>query len=146
MSQSTSRKPKLSPSASSLGLTVKHTHDLIQRVQKGLLFNSFEALASKSGIPSAELVSVLAIPNRTFARRKSTGRFAPEESERLLRIARIFEQALDLFEGDVSTATQWLRTPRKALGNHTPLDFSATELGAREVESLIGQLVHGVFP
>ena len=155
MAQTLNRKFKLSAAArstarivsgSSLGLTVNRTHDLIQKVQKGLLFNAFEALASQSGIPPTELVSVLAIPHRTFARRKSSGRFLPDESERLLRIARIFEQALELFEGDASAAAKWLRTPRKALGNRKPLEFSATELGAREVEALMGQLVHGVFP
>jgi putative toxin-antitoxin system antitoxin component (TIGR02293 family) len=130
----------------SLGLSVEHNHDLIQAVQKGLLFNALESLARKSGIPATELSSILAIPERTFARRKSTGRFTPEESERLLRIARIFEQAVELFGGEIPEAVKWLQTPRKALGSHSPLEYSATELGAREVENLIGQLVHGVFP
>lgn len=133
-------------SGESLGLSVVHNHDLIQKVQKGLLFNALESLARKSGIPATELSNIMAIPERTFARRKSTGRFTPEESERLLRIARIFEQAVELFNGEIPEAVKWLQTPRKALGSHSPLEYSATELGAREVENLIGQLVHGVFP
>lgn len=131
---------------SSLGLTTARTHELIQKVQKGIAYHALETLSHKSGIPTSEFAAVLAIPDRTFARRKSTGRFAPEESERLVRVARIFEQAVDLFDGDTFGAVKWLKTPRKALGNHTPLAYSATELGAREVEILIGQLVHGVFP
>jgi uncharacterized protein (DUF2384 family) len=38
-----------------------------------------------------------------------------------------------------------LIAPRKAFGNQSPLDYSRTELGAREVENLIGRLEHGVF-
>jgi uncharacterized protein (DUF2384 family) len=39
-----------------------------------------------------------------------------------------------------------LRSPRRIFAGSTPLAYSATELGAREVETLIGQLEHGVFP
>jgi putative toxin-antitoxin system antitoxin component (TIGR02293 family) len=64
----------------------------------------------------------------------------------LLRISGIFEKAVELFNGDVAEAVAWLRRPRRALANHTPLAYTGTELGAREVESLIGQLEYGVFP
>src|SRR6266851_5722473 len=56
-----------------------------------------------------------------------------------------FEQAVDLFEGDEVGAHRWLTTAKKALENQTPLAYSRTELGAREVENLIGRLEHGVF-
>ncbi len=81
-----------------------------------------------------------------MARRKASGRLAPEESERLLRISRIFELSVGLFDGGVTDAVAWLCTPRRALAGSTPLAYSATELGARDVETLIGQLEHGVFP
>jgi uncharacterized protein (DUF2384 family) len=31
-----------------------------------------------------------------------------------------------------------------ALGNQVPLEFAASEVGAREVENLIGRLEHGI--
>jgi putative toxin-antitoxin system antitoxin component (TIGR02293 family) len=46
---------------------------------------------------------------------------------------------------DVAGAISWLAAPKKALGHETPLAYSRTELGAREVENLIGRLEHGVF-
>ena len=70
---------------------------------------------------------------------------AANESERLLRISAVFERAVDLFEGDVAAAVAWLNRPNRALGHQTPLDFSGSALGAREVENLIGRLDHGVF-
>ena len=131
---------------SSLGLPPGSIPELIQHVQTGLPFRALETLASKSGIPAAEIASAMDIPQRTLARRRVAGRFVREESERLLRLSRIFEAAVELFDGDVPGAVAWLRTKRPALGNHSPLVYSGTELGAREVEDLIGQLVHGVFP
>ena len=80
-----------------------------------------------------------------WRRRKASGKLTTEESERLLRIAGIFEDAVDLFEGDVPAAVNWLTTPRKALGDRPPLSYARTEPGAREVENLIGRLEHGIF-
>ena len=50
-----------------------------------------------------------------------------------------------LFEGDNAAALRWLTAPRKALEGKTPLAYARTELGAREVEDLIGRLEHGVI-
>ncbi|MGH7340548.1 MAG: antitoxin Xre/MbcA/ParS toxin-binding domain-containing protein [Candidatus Rokuibacteriota bacterium] len=77
--------------------------------------------------------------------RKKAKRLTPGESDRLLRTARIFGLAVDLFGGDRQAARQWLRTPKRALGEATPLGYAATEVGAREVEDLIGRAKHGVF-
>jgi putative toxin-antitoxin system antitoxin component (TIGR02293 family) len=130
---------------SSLGLAVKGTADLIHTVERGLPFRTFETFSAEAGLAFSTIASVIQIPERTLARRKSSGRLSPGESERLLRIANIFEKAVELFEGDVSEAIQWLTTPKKALGEHVPLPFSRTELGAREVENLIGRLEQGIF-
>jgi len=131
---------------SSLGLSPGRTDDLIREVRRGLPFKTLESLSLESGISVSELASIVEIPERTLARRKAAGRLGRDESERLLRLSRIFEKAVQLFNGDVVEAVSWLRRPRRALANHTPLAYSATELGAREVENLIGQLEHGVFP
>jgi len=39
----------------------------------------------------------------------------------------------------------WLNAPRKALSGQSPLNYSRTELGAREVVNLMGRLEHGIF-
>ena len=62
-----------------------------------------------------------------------------------MRVSRVFGMTLALFEGDVEAARAWFATPAPALGDRTPLDVSTTEIGAREVENLIGRLEHGVF-
>ena len=129
----------------SLGLTATRTGDLVRQIERGLPVRTLESLADRTGLPIASLAAVVGIPERTLARRKVTGRLTMDESERLLRIAAVFEKATQLFEGDVAGAVTWLTSPRQALENETPLAFSRTEIGAREVENLIGRLEHGVF-
>jgi putative toxin-antitoxin system antitoxin component (TIGR02293 family) len=129
----------------SLGLSRLGTAELIRAVQRGFSFKLLETFSAETGFAPSRIASLIQIPDRTFARRKASGRLSPEESERLLRVATIFEKAVALFEGNVSEAVEWLTKPKKALGDNDPLSYSRSELGAREVENLIGRLEHGVF-
>lgn len=141
----TSRQARFGSRGSSLGLRSAGIPKLIEQLEAGFPFDALRKFEANSGMASAELVSILGIPERTLARRRTTGRLAPEESERLLRISTVFEKAVELFDGDVASTVQWLTTSKKALGGETPLRYAKTEPGAREVENLIGRLEHGVF-
>lgn len=129
----------------SLGLYIDSVPELIREMRRGLSYRAFEAFQSNSGIRLQALAETIGIPERTLARRKVSGRLGPEESERLLRLSSIFEKAVDLFEGDVPSAVNWLSAPKRALENQSPLQYARTEVGAREVEKVIGRLEHGVF-
>lgn len=130
---------------SSLNLKAAGVDHLIRQVERGFAFSALQTLGSQSGIAVSDLATLLGIPERTLARRRASGRFTWEESERLLRIATVFENAVALFDGDVGGAVGWLTAPRKALSGETPLNYARTEVGAREVGNLIGRLEHGVF-
>ena len=114
-SQSLSAAPRHKTGGSSLGLSADSTQHLIRELRRGLSFRALESLSSQSGIPIRDIASVIGIPERTLARRKVTGRLATGESERLLRISRIFEYAVGMFGGDVAGGVAWLRAPRRAL-------------------------------
>jgi putative toxin-antitoxin system antitoxin component (TIGR02293 family) len=68
-----------------------------------------------------------------------------EESEKVLRIARLYDKALDVFE-DEKSAEKWLKEAARGLGGDIPLEYAKTELGAQEVERLLIRIEHGVFP
>lgn len=129
----------------SLGLPQTETDELIKEILAGLSFKALETFSSETSLPVTEIASLIEVPQRTLARRKVVGRLSLEESERLLRLSRIFEEAVALFEGNVDAAVLWLKRPKRALGNKSPLTYSRTELGARQVEDLIGALEQGVF-
>lgn len=142
---SSRRSPRMRSRGSALGLAAANTPELIQQLERGFPFKTLQALESRSGLALSRLAAVIGIPERTLARRRVSRRLTPEESERLLRISSVFEDAVNLFEGDVPAAVNWLTTPRKALGDRPPLAYARTEPGAREIENLIGRLEHGIF-
>jgi putative toxin-antitoxin system antitoxin component (TIGR02293 family) len=128
-----------------LGLRVSEGSDLVERVEAGFSYAAFESLRRNLGLPIEELARIAQIPLRTLARRRVSGRFSKEESDRLLRTSRVFSRALALFESDLARARAWLETPARALGGRAPRDLATTDAGAHEVEDLIGRLEHGVF-
>ena len=67
------------------------------------------------------------------------------ESEKVLRIAKLYDKALEVFE-DEQAAERWLKAPARGLGEVVPLMYAKTELGAQEVERLLIRIEHGVFP
>ena len=61
-----------------------------------------------------------------------------------MRISNLYDRAIEVL-GDQERAEAWLKAPQKALGMKTPLQYADTEIGAREVENLLGRLEYGVF-
>ena len=80
----------------------------------------------------------------TLHRRKKSGHLDRAESDRLVRYARLFSRASEAL-GGIAGARSWLIAPARAFHGECPLDYADTEIGAREVEALLGRLEHGVF-
>jgi len=120
------------------------TDVLIDRVHEGLPYSEVDHLSTLLGLPIRGLAKTLGIPERTLARRRRDGRLSSDESERVLRLERLFSLTVAMLR-DEERARTWLKTPKRALGNKTPLGYAETEVGAREVENLIGRIRHGVL-
>ena len=128
-----------------LGLKTFDPVKLLKVVEQGLAFSALERFQRNLALSTAQIIALVQIPQRTLTRRRQQGRLAPDESDRLLRATRLFAKALDLFEGDTAAARRWLLSPQSALGGHVPLEIAKAEVGAREVETLIDRLEHGVY-
>lgn len=128
-----------------LGFDATDLRRAIVALKAGLPYGSLVRFQKASRLPLIDVLKVVQIPPRTLARRKAQKRLTPAESERLLRLSIVFEKAVDLFDDNADAARCWLQHPARALGGITPLVATATEIGAREVEDLIGRLNHGVF-
>jgi putative toxin-antitoxin system antitoxin component (TIGR02293 family) len=117
---------------------------LIAAVKAGLDTRVFVDLARRLGISEAQLAEIAGIAPTTLGRRKRAGALTPDESEHVIRLAALLERATRVF-GDEADAADWLRTSNVALDGITPLALADTELGAREVDDLLGRLEHGVY-
>jgi putative toxin-antitoxin system antitoxin component (TIGR02293 family) len=121
-----------------------HPTHLIRRIQKGLPFVQLEALRKDLDLPLDQLAGKLSISRATLHRRKNSGRLSPDESDKVIRFSRLLEQATDLF-GNLERGRAWLKFPQYGLGGAIPLDYAATEAGAREVENLLGRIKYSVY-
>ncbi|MBA2434152.1 MAG: DUF2384 domain-containing protein [Verrucomicrobiota bacterium] len=117
---------------------------VIQVVQEGLDFAELESLREQLDLPLDRLASQLGLARATLHRRKASGRLTSNESDKVLRFARLLGQAVQLF-GGIEEARQWLKAPQRGLGGAVPLDYAQTETGAREVENLLGRIDYGVY-
>ncbi|MBN9691988.1 MAG: DUF2384 domain-containing protein [Verrucomicrobia bacterium] len=124
------------------GTAPLRTETVVGRLLEGLPITSFQVLGEALEVPRDRLAELVGIAPRTLARRKV---FKPEESDRIFRFGRIYQDALELFNGQAEEARTWLKSPQFGLGGAIPLEFARTEPGAQEVRALIGRLNEGVF-
>ncbi len=117
---------------------------VIDKARAGFPYATLEAIATRFEIPQETLVHILHLPARTLARRKKSGRLSADESDRLLRLARVVARAEEVF-GSQERAGGWLRGPVRALGGVRPLDLLDTDLGAQQVDQVLGRIEHGVY-
>lgn len=139
------REMRVHPFTVWLDLPDHDTPTLIHHLKVGLPFSSFERFSAAIGLEATKLASTMALPSSTFARVKKSGHLNAAQSEQLVRLSRLFDLCLELFRGDQDKARRWMTTPKKALEGQTPLGMTTTEIGAREVEDLIGRIRHGVY-
>ena len=122
----------------------KHPTELIRKIQKGLRFSELETLQNSIDLPFEQLAAKLAISRSTLQRRKAAGRLSPDESDKVMRLSRLLEHATNVF-GDIQRARTWLKFPQRGLGGAIPLDYAETEVGAREVDDLLGRIEYSVY-
>ncbi len=138
-------KEHAAPPLAVIGVRARSPAGVVRQVEAGFPFRTLERLGRVLDLGAGDAAALIDVPAATYHRRRRAGQFAPDESDRLARIARIVTRAITLFEGDLERARAWLKRPKPALGDSTPLYFSRTDFGAREVEALIDRLEHGVY-
>lgn len=139
------RSPRPFTAGKLLGIKASNNLKMAEKIESGLSFAMFERLGRVSGLPLDKLRVAVRITPRTLIRRRNENKLSPEESDRLVSVSRLLAQSFELFEGNKVAAIRWFTSPNRALGNKVPIEVAATEIGAREVEDLIGRLEHGVF-
>jgi putative toxin-antitoxin system antitoxin component (TIGR02293 family) len=129
----------------SLGLNLADTRGVHNALLAGLSFDAFVRFEKATGLARAKLAAATGIAPRTLDRRQKDKKLRPDESDRLYRLASVYRLAVELFNGRAEDATEWMETPRPALGGEIPLDLARTEVGARQVATLVMQLEQGVY-
>lgn len=134
----------MTAAVSSIDLGRRNLDDLITILKKGLSTDLFPKIAACLKVTERQLADTVDISSSTLTRRKHAGRFTAAESDRLYRLIRVFNRAVDVL-GSEASAQAWIITPIHALGWKRPFDYVSTEVGAREVENILGRIEHGVI-
>lgn len=111
---------------------------------------SFEIMTQLSTLMKVDEVTICQLVNisyLTYTKNKKQGKnvFSTGQSVRLYMFIKTLEAALQLFDGDDSSALQWLKLPSNALGGESPIQMLRTPLGTEAVMDLIGRIEHGVI-
>lgn len=116
----------------------------LESVEAGLPVSTMTGFVDASGVPLKDVYDVV-IPARTLkhrrARRESLSR---DESDKLARLMRVFDQAAAVL-GGMEEARAWLSKAKRRFGERTPLQMLRTEIGGRMVEEMLGQIDDGMF-
>ena len=116
---------------------------MVAIVRQGVKSDIYGWLRQALAVSDNRLSGIIRVSQRTIKRRLRDGRFHPDESERLVRVARLTERAREVL-GDLESAREWLKSPQFALGGEIPLEYADTEPGAQIVEDVLGRLEHGI--
>lgn len=107
-----------------------------------LRYRAVEHLGEFLDTTTPQLMRVIEINERTAQRRREQGALTAEESDRLARVARVTDRAVDAF-GDPEQAKAWFRTPNRALQGAAPFDLLGTDSGAELVTDELGRIEYG---
>ncbi|MFC0677333.1 hypothetical protein ACFFGH_05635 [Lysobacter korlensis] len=125
-----------------LGLDIVDETDVAFLMQIGVPAAAYKRAVDEIRIPPGHVLSAA----RARLLIGAGMRLDSDDSDRLLRIVRLYAQAC-LMLGDEATAMTWLRTPvrwRTGVLRLCPLELSLRDSGARLAEQMLVRTVHGV--
>jgi putative toxin-antitoxin system antitoxin component (TIGR02293 family) len=123
--------------------------DIHNQVQHGLLKKDANAFFNRQvprnkqvpGLFNYRQLRQAIIPASTW--KNAHDRLSPELSEKVARIVRAMEMAIDAL-GDEDWALEWMLRPHSELNYHIPATLLKTESGARAVEGILGKILYGL--
>ena len=135
----------LSDVVAALGLQPLDTFSpvaLILRIERGLPVKALDKVAGAIA-PGDALFKYRLVPKATLERRKTSNRLSPEEGARLARLARVWSEALDVWDGEAE-ARDFLFRPHPMAEDKRPVDLVIqSEFGAELVTDILGGLRYG---
>jgi putative toxin-antitoxin system antitoxin component (TIGR02293 family) len=143
--------------AGRLSLMAVHAMDPMQRValvRAGVPSILLVRLAEKMAISKEQLYATIGVPRATASRKvREQKTLNPDESERLLGIARLVGQVESMVRDsgnaeDFDAAkwvAAWLQAPQAALGGQRPAELMDTAEGRELVSDLLARMQSGAY-
>lgn len=113
-------------------------------IERGLPLSTINEFSAYSGIPVKELLEVVIPPRTLKHRRERKEPLNIDESDRLARVAKMYELAVKVY-GDREDGKGWMLHPKRRFDDRSPLTLLRTEAGEHAVEEFLYQIDEGVF-
>jgi len=117
---------------------------VIEHQRAGIPATAVLVISKKLDLSVDTLLLTLDLPRSTVKSRQASGKnLSAQEAERMVRAARIFKRAAEVFEGE-QDARNWLKQPSRALGGKAPLSFMDTDAGYDVVDDELKRIEYGI--
>jgi len=123
------------------GLPPVDDYELVKCINAGLPSQGLEHVKSVLGVAWSRLAPVLGVSASTLRRYRASRTLPPDESDRVLILARVIGRTLRAREFDLKAARQWLFESNQALHYHAPIDMAGYSVGAWAIYELLGHRV-----
>src|SRR5271154_6178881 len=128
-----------------LGAASMHSfHDLHKAIEAGIPIAVFHHAIRGLGESESPVAGEMGIARTTLSRRKAAGRLGHDESERVVRLGMVVALGR-IALGSTQATGRWLLKPNHALGGEKPPSLLRTDVGAREVEAVLGRALFGGY-
>jgi putative toxin-antitoxin system antitoxin component (TIGR02293 family) len=117
--------------------------ELAEVVERGLPTDSIAQLKD-NGLTFSEISEIVISPRTLKHRKARSEHLSQEETDRVVRVARILHLARSIF-GNAEKALLWLRSPDERLKDRSPLSLLLTESGGRLIENMLWQIDEGLY-
>lgn len=119
---------------------------MIGAIRVGITIPIFDLISAYAPISDRDWSDILNISSKSLQRYREdcTYRFKPIHSEKILEIAEVTKEGLEVF-GDVDKFKLWLQTPNYALAGHKPIDLLKDSYGKELVMTELVHINHGIL-
>lgn len=123
---------------------VINKHQYISLIRQGVPMQTLLHLIKTTDISASEIASILHTSERTLRRYTNDTLLNPEQSERIIELARLFSRGSEVF-GSLDDFKTWMNSTIVALGNIKPKELLDTSLGIEIIQEELGRIEHGIF-
>ncbi len=117
--------------------------DLVHLIRQGLSKMAMDRMMLHYDITALDMARILHTSDRTMRRYTEDSLLNPEQSERLIELAKLYAHGIDVF-GSPVRFRRWLNSTILSLGNQRPLDLLDTSVGISLVDDTLGRIEHGI--
>lgn len=118
--------------------------DLITVIRNGLPKLAMDNMVHYTGISTPEMAEIMRISDRTLRRYTTETVLNPEQTERLIEVATLYNKGEEVF-GSLEQFNVWMNSSVLALGNKKPKAFLDTSLGIQMLLDELGKIEQGIF-